>query len=660
MRGIRKWALALAVTVGISSVAWAAPVYNDVPTWGQAAVQKVASQGLMVGDSTGKFSPDKVVTNFEVVDILAKLSGYKDPLIDSSISAQDKQFNENAYNQYKATLESASQRFKKWDSSKNQRIAYLLLKGILKESDLNNFVDTQGNVSPLKREEITTYLVRLLDKDQEALAQTPVTGFADDASISIKAKPYVTYLKKIGLVQGDTRNYFNPKTAVNRVTLAVFIANTLDYMEKSTSVVTPTNPTQTTEQSFIGTIKNIQHITRGFLVVTNALGQDLMYTISTDIQILQDGYRVTAEYLKEGMQVSMKVRQGNQSMQEVFSVQVLYDPTPTAPTAPTTPTTQNPVNTQKIQGTVDKVEQKGTDYYITIKQQVLLWGKVQEQSQTFKIVANAELKKDGKVIPLRTVNKGDIIEANVDMTQLYGGTILSREREIVGKIVDRQYVNGQQTISVEAEDKTVDEYNITKATQIYKKRYSKATWADLRIGDEVILTVDYKDIIELEAEGWRERVRGTVESILIAPMSKISLLDRDGRQTEYALLPTADISSYSGNTASIYDLRLGYEVELTLESEEIDSIYIRDENIEYQIQGTIEDLRDSGRTIRVRRDQGSSTVPADLSLFYVDSNTKIVYRGSSTITYSDLREGWHVLIYTKSDGKTIDVMHVLR
>mgnify|MGYP000844167542 FL=1 len=651
MNRMRKWALTLAVTVGISSIAWAAPVYKDVPAWGKIAVQKVADEGLMVGNSAGQFLPEQVVNKFDLVTILAKVAGYKDPLIDATITAEEKQYNENAYNQYKGTLERAAQMFKRWDQSKNHRIAYLLQKGVFKESDLNQFINSKGEVLPLKREELTMYLVRLLGKEQEALGNTAITGFADDSAISQQTKPYVAQLKKLGLVQGDTNNKFNPKMDVNRVALAVFLANTLEYMEKQTPSV-PNQPNGSQEQSFMGVLKNTQHLSRGLLVITDGTGKDLMYRIPTDIQIWKDSRRLTLEELREGMQVSVKVREGSQGMEEIFSVQVLLDSTTIQPP-------QNPsVKTQKIQGIVAKTGTQGKNDTITIKQQILLWGNIYEQEQTYVIVPQADLKKDEKAIGVWNIEVGDMIEAEVDMSQLYRGTILSREREVKGTIVDRTYLDGQTTISVKSDDGRVERYKITNKSEVRKKNYNAAKWSNLRIGDKVTVKVDYDEVVTLYAEGWRQRISGTVESILIAPVCKMTITDKDGKTKEYAILPSVAISSSSSTVASIYDLRLGQEVELNLESEEVGSIHIARQKVDTTYQGTIEDISNDRKVITIKVNQGGNSDLGFLRQFYITSDTK-AYNRSSTLNPRNLKLYSEVLIYTNADGKTADIIHIL-
>ena len=62
------------------SVAFAAPngTFDDVDGhWGQAAVERWASYGVVNGDGTGNFNPDNQMTRAEFATMLANMLGYK-------------------------------------------------------------------------------------------------------------------------------------------------------------------------------------------------------------------------------------------------------------------------------------------------------------------------------------------------------------------------------------------------------------------------------------------------------------------------------------------------------------------------------------------------------------------------------------------------------
>ena len=72
---------------------------------------------------------------------------------------------------------------------------------------------------------MATFVVRLIGKESEALKKTGTTGFMDDEEISASAKPYVSYLKEIGVIQGGANIKFNPKDKVTKAVLAKVLSD---------------------------------------------------------------------------------------------------------------------------------------------------------------------------------------------------------------------------------------------------------------------------------------------------------------------------------------------------------------------------------------------------------------------------------------------------
>jgi hypothetical protein len=67
-----------------------------------------------------------------------------------------------------------------------------------------------------------------LDKNMSAVYKT---GFADDADIPVKYKPYVTKAYELGIIKGiptDTGLYFDPNSIITRAEAAVIINNILN------------------------------------------------------------------------------------------------------------------------------------------------------------------------------------------------------------------------------------------------------------------------------------------------------------------------------------------------------------------------------------------------------------------------------------------------
>ncbi len=137
-------------------------------------------------------------------------------------------------------------------------VAYCLENGILTSaSNLGSFMKN-GSGLPATREQAATILGRALTKAVSSYtASETTTSFKDNDSISSEARPYVALLKKVGVVNGDDNNNFNPKKTLNRTETAVLVTNLYTVLKNAgttTDPVTPVNPTTSTQK---GTISNM-------------------------------------------------------------------------------------------------------------------------------------------------------------------------------------------------------------------------------------------------------------------------------------------------------------------------------------------------------------------------------------------------------------------
>lgn len=138
-------------------------------------------------------------------------------------------------------------------------VSYCLENGILATSNLSGFMKNGSNL-PATREQAATILGRALTKGVSSYtANETTTTFLDNSSISTEAKPYVALLKRVGVVNGDDSNKFNPKKTLNRTETAVLVTNLYGVLEKATTPTTPTtpaNPTISTQKGTVATMTN--------------------------------------------------------------------------------------------------------------------------------------------------------------------------------------------------------------------------------------------------------------------------------------------------------------------------------------------------------------------------------------------------------------------
>ena len=242
-------ALALAAMLACQPLSVYAATFadmNQAPWAGaEASINKAASLGLVVGETrNGKthFRPRDSVSLSESCQLAYKL------LIQTGKAKADDSVTQkwtpimNAYG------------IQSWAYP---AVSYCLENGILATSNLSGFMKNGSNL-PATREQAATILGRALTKGVSSYtANETTTTFLDNSRISTEAKPYVALLKRVGVVNGDDSNKFNPKKTLNRTETAVLVTNLYGVLEKATTPTTPTTPANPTTSTQKGTVATI-------------------------------------------------------------------------------------------------------------------------------------------------------------------------------------------------------------------------------------------------------------------------------------------------------------------------------------------------------------------------------------------------------------------
>lgn len=241
------------VTVATTTIF--ASTMKDVGTkhWAYSEIMEIQKRGLIVTNSQGEFFPNNYVTYFELSQILAKATGYQDELVNPNMNEQLKLAIRENYAKQKATIESYQKNYTYWQKDANEEIAYLLGKGYLKQEDLGKFMSksTSGVESKrgVRKQEITAYLVRILQKEETAKKEYVSTGFSDESTIDATLRPHVAYCKKLGIISGNDKNQFGPSDPITRAILSKMLVDTLRIKEAGgvETTQTPTTQTPTTQ-----------------------------------------------------------------------------------------------------------------------------------------------------------------------------------------------------------------------------------------------------------------------------------------------------------------------------------------------------------------------------------------------------------------------------
>ncbi|MDE6357959.1 MAG: S-layer homology domain-containing protein, partial [Eubacteriales bacterium] len=210
--------------------------FNDVKKehWAYDYIQNMSDLGLLVGDLSGNFNPDSYISKFDTLKIIATLCGYNFNTKDLAEKEYYKSLNEK----YKENIATYEKKYSKWNSSVSYEMSYLLEKGILNLSELDQFIvlnNEKEQLRALSREEIALYLVRIMGLEEEVNKITFTPSLKDHLDIAPDKINSVYYLQSLNIIAKDGENFY-PKKAVTKAELSQIITNFLNYTKININV----------------------------------------------------------------------------------------------------------------------------------------------------------------------------------------------------------------------------------------------------------------------------------------------------------------------------------------------------------------------------------------------------------------------------------------
>ncbi|MBQ1936034.1 MAG: hypothetical protein II351_04190 [Clostridia bacterium] len=127
-----------------------------------------------------------------------------------------------------------------------------------------------------------------------------------------------------------------------------------------------------------------------------------------------------------------------------------------------------------------------------------------------------------------------------------------------------------QLVLVEKETEEVACYELADTVKVVRNSKT-ATLNDLAEGDAVTVTLEHNRVTKVTATAKTKTVTVTIDEILISPTNSRLNVNMGGNAHSYSLPRDVEIT-LAGEKKSIYDLRLGASVTLTLESNAIVAI----------------------------------------------------------------------------------------
>ncbi len=635
-KGLMVFGLAALYTINTFAAA------VDVPNnhWAYSAIEDLKDRGIITYNSKNQFFPNNQMTYFEVIEIIANATGYVNvQLPTSNVNENFKQQIIENYNKQKPLLDTYAAKHSTWDKLYDQQVAYILgryVKSEDREVELNKYITTVNGVESraiMTKQDLAVYIVRMLEKENTAVSSYVSGVFKDENLIKEANRPYMAYLKSVGLIKPDAKGNCNPNTPVTKALAAKMVSDALKVKEQGagqeaansgSSSVTENATSQTLTLKKILTKSN----TESFLVVDKGTGS-VYYSVKNTLKpIDMTGKEISLTSLVPEQKIAITSEIVNNT-QYITSIKVV-DSGNSSTGVGTNTGTGTAINNMTITGTL---LEKITNGIVRISTG-------DNQTRVYILDNNAAITLNG---------------VNVDSSALFAGdgVVVAVENATITKVQATKGTGGTATTlgngEITAKQMIADGYNITlkqgnsesvvfiPQKAMIKRNNKVKSLEDLRVGDKVSLTKTDNTVTEVIATGEQSRVEGMIKEIHLAQPNRVVVKLDNGETVTYTL--SGDTEIYDVNTRkyiNVRELHLGQSVDLLLESKEVVSLDVVKSTSGVNYKGVIKYATRSSDYIEVLVEYDPISgqtgiykrieVPSSLSI--INSNNRQVNRNS--------------------------------
>jgi len=552
------------------------------------------------GYDDATFRPAENVTKVQAVVMISRLLGWERSKIDE------------AKTEHLALMNQVG--VKTWYQD---GIAVALEAGIISDETLRTFFDN-GVEKVAKKDELTIYFTRAMGLEQAVKNKAIwILPFDDKELIPLQIQPYVHEMYDKKIVTGDTENKFNPNFPVNRATMATMLSRVYDYMEANNVVVAPVNDEKTVTVE--GTISSILKASNEiYITIEDIRGLKTAYKVNSNTIVKIDDEKATSDDLLEGSNVEAEVTEDYR----VISISIEG-------------------NDEDYSGIVKSV-------IISSPSTMTIEYKENNKTLTksFYIDNNADISLNGEDAFVYEIKDGDMAELKIVNNRIVEIDAESKNKYIEGTI-DNIIYNPNPQISIKDEDNNKYQLELSDDVDI-KRNNKKAQLTDLRNGDKVEVEIEYNIITDIEAKVVKNDDEGTIRAILISTQPELTILNEDGDEVTYPISKDSVIEIDRDN-ASIYDLRLGYLVELEIEGNSIVAIDAESREQSDRYSGKIEYINQSANVIVISVPNSVTGSKETVRIDVTEDTTYIDTDGSSTrLKYLD--QGDEIIAIGSFDG----------
>jgi len=559
---MKKKFLSVIVTLCLILSVMAIPSFAEMPfpdvlspdhDWAAEQIEEMTELGIIKGYTDGTFQPDKSISKIEAVILFSRVAGYSDADYSAIVDL--------AYEKYQDTLEEIN--IDSYNSFKKE-IAFLVYKGIVDEADIVKYLNNGNYLEDFPRKDAAFFIANFMDAEIKKTYADKL-DFEDKETITDADAGYIAYVVDNGYMNGvmkdDGTVVFDAAGPLSRAQVCVLLHRIMEKldMDIESGIVTSVD----SESGVIG--------------LTLANGADKKYAIPSDAKVMIDGNESSASAILENSEIVI-VRHGK----DIHTVETI-----------------SPEVSKTVSGTIESVSSKDSYTKIT----VTLDGS--EELATYYAAENYKVTTNGVSDRISSVKTNDYVMINLLGSKFVSIDRITAESTVQGTVAAINLEN-PLTLSILTVDEVSENENLSTyklATDATIRRDgSSVSLREVYVGDKVVLTVKRGVISKIVATSTKKTETGTITAIKIASQSSITI-SSGGVETEYPLAIDATYS-VAGDSATIYDLRLGNVVKLSINGSTITKIEQTSQTETTSKSGIVNEVSTSYYYIEITTDTG--------------------------------------------------------
>ena len=518
-----------------------------------------------------------------------------------------------------------------------------LYRGVISEAELREAeakgLTATGTKFKPARLTISIYLAKAMGLEELANSK-PVVSLPYKESLQIEGKYHrlLATLIDIGVLnpEGTGGGYFEPNAFVQRDAIAKMLSTGYDYLQKN-----PVKPVEKEEVTIRGTVSSVlSDAVRTYVTVKDRSNNDKAYFIEAKTKITVDNRTGTKDDIVKGQDIELTTLKDDLVVISLNVTSIEED----------------------IKGIVKSISTSTNKIVIEDERD-------KAKTTELSVDKNTNILVNDKKGTLSDIKAGDSVAVIARNKLALDIEAKSKIREIEGTIKEIVKDTKGTTIThfikiTNAKDE-VEEYEIDPKAYINRNKRS-AVIEDLKLGDKVILELEYDLVIEIDANVVIKKVEGHITGIntRVSQGTMITMRNRETNKDEEYVLAKDVYIRIDNVVANSYDLKINYYANIVVEGNEIVEVFAESRSSNSSIIGKITsiDPRRNQFTISVDSFGQDGYTYGDLINVYTKADVIVRDINAINLEFKDLRKGDTVNIIGIYDGAVFaaDIIMLLK